>query len=561
MKHSANRLLWLAIGLAMMLPLAADTTFQDLDMLVELQDNGDARITEVRSMTIDSEVTEGFIVIGNLHGSKIKDFSVSDETGYQFEVEDSWDIHRSRFEKEHRCGILPKSNGDYELCWGFGQGGQRVYTVRYTLTSVVRSYSDADGFNWKFIADHISPSPQQVKVRVCLPDSVPLPNEEALKAWGFGFYGDVMVMDREVIAETDGELTPEGQVILMLRLEKGVLHPTMPMSGSFDQVMNRAFEGSDYGGAEPARPKTFMEKAADMAIFVFSALLFIVPLLLVGYWAWWSRRERKRMKKDLLWYRDIPMDGNLVSANAVLKCYELKANNNTDHLLSAMVLRLLNAKALRIEEHYLEPSRLKKLIGGEGKVQQCIVIGDYDEADKRVNTRPMRTLYEIFCKASGDDQILQPHELTRWMSRNQQEVMTFLNSIGKSMSYKEGRQKREQVRQVLGLKKFLKEFTLANERHLSEVGLWNDYLIYAELFGIADQVRKDMEKLNPEYLKMDKVLQEMNNRTVLPAFTSALVSGTRSVQRAQSRSSGGGGRSSFGGGGGSFGGGSGGGAR
>ena len=147
------------------------------------------------------------------------------------------------------------------------------------------------------------------------------------------------------------------------------------------------------------------------------------------------------------------------------------------------------------------------------------------------------------------------------MSRNQQEVMTFLNSIGKSMSYKEGRQKREQVRQVLGLKKFLKEFTLANERHLSEVGLWNDYLIYAELFGIADQVRKDMEKLNPEYLKMDKVLQEMNNRTVLPAFTSALVSGTRSVQRAQSRSSGGGGRSSFGGGGGSFGGGSGGGAR
>ena len=326
-------------------------------------------------------------------------------------------------------------------------------------------------------------------------------------------------------------------------------------------IQTPQIEGSDYDGAELARPKTFMEKAADMAIFVFSALLFIVPLLLVGYWAWWSRRERKRMKKDLLWYRDIPMDGNLVSANAVLKCYELNANNNTDHLLSAMVLRLLNAKALRIEEHYLEPSRLKKLIGGEGKVQQCIVIGDYDEADKRVNTRPMRTLYEIFCKAAGDDQILQPHELTRWMSRNQQEVMTFLNSIGKSMSYKEGRQKREQVRQVLGLKKFLKEFTLANERHLSEVGLWNDYLIYAELFGIADQVRKDMEKLNPEYLKMDKVLQEMNNRTVLPAFTSALVSGTRSVQRAQSRSSGGGGRSSFGGGGGSFGGGSGGGAR
>ena len=61
------------------------------------------------------------------------------------------------------------------------------------------------------------------------------------------------------------------------------------------------------------------------------------------------------------------------------------------------------------------------------------------------------------------------------------------------------------VREVLGMKLFLEDFTLANERHATEVALWKDYLVFAELFGIAKQVRKDMKQINPEYLKMDEI--------------------------------------------------------
>ena len=120
------------------LSLLAGPTLDDLDIRVELMDNGNARITEVRRMAIDYEGTECYIVMGNLNGSTIRDFSVSDETGLMFTNVGEWDVDRSRSYKEGKCGIVTKSNG-YELCWGLGDVGNRVYTVSYTVTDLVRA--------------------------------------------------------------------------------------------------------------------------------------------------------------------------------------------------------------------------------------------------------------------------------------------------------------------------------------------------------------------------------------------------------------------------------------
>jgi uncharacterized membrane protein len=121
------------------------------------------------------------------------------------------------------------------------------------------------------------------------------------------------------------------------------------------------------------------------------------------------------------------------------------------------------------------------------------------------------------------------------------------------------------VRQLFGLKKFLKEFSLIDERHVQEVSLWKDYMIYAALFGIADQVVKDMKNINPEFFKMDQVAQQMADDFTLPAIQTAFLSGTSKAERLkaqrEARASGRGGSSSWGGGGGFSGGGSGGGVR
>ena len=96
--------------------------------------------------------------------------------------------------------------------------------------------------------------------------------------------------------------------------------------------------------------------------------------------------------------------------------------------------------------------------------------------------------------ASGEDLVLQPRELKKWMGRHEDEVMAFVKLLKESVSLKQAKAEIEDTKKVFGLKKYLQDFTLANERHVSEVSLWNDYLVYATLFGIADQVMADMKQ-------------------------------------------------------------------
>ena len=91
---------------------------------------------------------------------------------------------------------------------------------------------------------------------------------------------------------------------------------------------------------------------------------------------------------------------------------------------------------------------------------------------------------------------------------------------------------------MFGLKKFLKEFSLLDERHVGEVSLWKDYMIYATLFGIADQVIKDMKKINPEYFNMDQLAAQMANESTLSTIYSTLHSSTsRAVANKAARES------------------------
>lgn len=55
-------------------------------------------------------------------------------------------------------------------------------------------------------------------------------------------------------------------------------------------------------------------------------------------------------------------------------------------------------------------------------------------------------------------------------------------------------------------KNFLKDFGRFDEKELPEIKLWGKYLVYATVFGIADEVRKTMkiklEEINPNYINL-----------------------------------------------------------
>ena len=117
---------------------------------------------------------------------------------------------------------------------------------------------------------------------------------------------------------------------------------------------------------------------------------------------------------------------------------------------------------------------------------------------------------------------------------------------------------KQEAIELAGLKRYLKEYTLIKDRGAIEVALFEEYLIYAQIMGIAKEVAKDFKDLYPEVIEQSSYNSYDNIMFVHRWSTAGVREANSAKARAQSYSSGGGGFSSGGGGGGSFGGGGGG---
>ena len=492
----------------------------NLDIRVVLSKNGDARITETRKMEIDSEGTECYIGLANMGESQVKDLTVSDGTGIQYMNVD-WDVDQTRTWKTNKCGILTTRRG-YELCWGLGAEGARTYITSYTITGLVRGYPDADAIRHVFLDTSVSPKPEYAKITITTADFV---------------------------AETTKAMSSEAGLYLMVQFPKGMFEPTIWEDDTFENKKNEAFEGSDYVGGDDEEEMTWFEWVIFILVYVGFSIVPVVCFIWHLFNVW---RARRKVNKDLMWYRDIPMNGNLQEANNVLNAYKY-LHTDYNNLMSACILKLIQLGAITIETRR----------NMKGEMEPNFVIHQLKDLDNQPVLMSM--IFKIFKKAAGSDKVLEAQELKQYMKStcNQSITDSFINTLHTKTSISEYKDCEDEVRKLFGLRKFLKEFTLLDERGVGEVTLWKDYMIYATLFGIADRVIKEMKKVNPEYFNMDQVAGQMADNMTLPLIYSTLHRSTSSAVAAKAarehRSSGGGGHSSWGGGGGGFSGGGGGG--
>ena len=319
---------------------------------------------------------------------------VSDETGQSYTNLGSWDINQSRNWKAGKCGIVRKHNG-YELCWGLGDSGKRTYVTSYTVTRLLKGYDDADGFNYMFVTQGMSPLPDHVKLTIIPEDSLRFTVENT-GIWGFRYKGDINFMNYQIVAESSEPFDSRSAMIVMARINKGLFEPADIRSGSFEDLKELAFEGSDYTSDE--------EWTTDdtLALLFLVVGFFIVPVLFLIIYLIYIWRARRKVMKDLNWYRDIPYDGNLQQTNNVLNAYKY-FGTDYNNLLSACILKLINLGAITIEQH----------LDKKGKnVQNFVIHPLKDEQDLPVL---LKKVHAIFQQAAGKDTVLEPKELKAYM--------------------------------------------------------------------------------------------------------------------------------------------------
>ena len=138
-----------------------------------------------------------------------------------------------------------------------------------------------------------------------------------------------------------------------------------------------------------------------------------------------------------------------------------------------------------------------------------------------------RQFLSMLAGAAGNDGILQPRELQQYL-RNCKEKPSFFQSLETlTPAERSIAQDPDTARQVLGLRKFLLDFTQIGIRDIKQMPLWKEYLIYATLFGIADQVSRNFGELYSDYFNANRLaLTELNiiGNNALVTYTNAVAS-------------------------------------
>lgn len=534
--------------------VSASNKLNKITMDIFVDDNGDAYITEVWDARL-SEGTEGYHPYFNLGNSYISDFSVTDDTGRTYTYKKKWNIKDSFDTKKYTNGIY-KDGNEVDLCWGISEYGKRKYTLKYTIHNYIYNTTDkVQILFWQLIPYDMKPKPDDVYIKIHANKYF----EDTLDVWGYGNYGGTAYVYDGYIEMQPPEkgLKSSDYMTILVKFPEGYFNTTNKIDKSWDEVFKGAEEGTT---KYDKNKKDFWDTIWGIIGVMFWPIMVVVIAILSAVFGNKGGKIKNKVmpKKDVLPFRDLPFKDNFGRAYLIADEYSLLAKK-TDYL-GSLLLKWIKDDIVTVttEEKGIFKNKETKI--------------EFKKVPE--NSREL-SMYNMM-KEAAQDNILETNEFKKYCSKHYSTVLAWFDGlltdeyaelskdpkmIGPVMVKNKEVQGatvelNEKASQMAGLKKFFKEFTSMHDKTAIEVKMWREYLIYAQIFGMAKQVAKEFKDLYP-----DVITDEMYNNVILihTFSTTGVSAATTAKARAESYSSGGGGFSSGGGGGGSFGGGGGGG--
>ena len=544
----------------------ASNTVSYISMDIYIDSNGTAHVRETWDAYLD-QGTEGYKPYYNIGNSEIQNFRVSDN-GKLYANIGTWNTNASFQNKAYKNGINYISNG-LELCFGISTYGSHKYVLEYDITNFVEGLNDADVVYWNLMPYDFSASPNSVYIKIYADE----PFKDDLDVWGYGNYGGyAYVYDGYIEMSTDGALSSDEYMTILVKFPKSTFNTTnTKVDKYFSDYLEMAEEDS-------ASYESNNKITASTIILILTSTIFIIIWLLsnpitiiviiiilskkastsLGVYNWKFNKNEKKLPKDVQLYRDIPFNKDIYKFYVMANLYKL-SKNKTD-LLGAVLLKWL-------KEGKVEVIKTNSPILNREETAIKFKEGFTTDYSFELN------LYNMMYAASQDG-VLESNELTKWCRKNYSRILGWFNEVvryetnllidnGYVEKVKEGIFKIEKIyvktslydeaKIVKGFKNFLLEFSKIDSREAIEVVNWEEYLIMAQILGIADKVAQQFKKLYPDVITD----YDYDNVSFVRNIS---VNGIQAANRVNSSySGGGGGRSSGGGGGGSRGGGGGGG--
>lgn len=565
----AFRLLLLACLLTIC-NISTAQTFRDAEIIVTVGSDGTAQVVQNWDINI-YDGTEYYLPFDNLGPMDITDLMVYEDGNAFASDGDRWDTDRTRAQKTGRCGIVRKKDG-VELCWGVGEYTDHHWTISYTIHNLVMNMEEYDGMYFTFLNPGLNFPPEHIRLTIVNDTGGEPWTSDNVGIWGFRYHGTINLEDGAIVAESDRPFGYNSGLTILARFEPGLFSPATKLGKSFAKIEKQAKKGSDYKEKRSLEEWFFIIIGIGFVLAVLSMIIALIVCIILKALGYKYKKSMFGMHKITGWYRDLPLEGNIyASAYAFTKgnrfFWQTEHENN---IIGAFFLKWILEGIIKVQPI-------------EGKKHKVNL--DFTK-DANFKDEVEALLYSYVQAASGTNKILEADELDRWARKNYLKIirwpgkatdagLKWLKSkgilIGPEKATESGCEK---MRHVIEFRNYLYDFTLHKERGAVEVALWKEYLIYAQLFGIAEKVARQFESLYPDQFKdfsqttgIDPYLMQSviiaTNSVSAKAISRAQAekSYQEAAARESKRSSGGGGFSSFGGGGGSFGGSFGGGTR
>ncbi len=534
---------------------ASSDVINDFDMEIYIDSNGDANVTETWNATANMG-TEFYHSYYNYGTSRFSNFKVTMD-GEPYTYIENWNLDASLYEKAYKNGFNYVNDG-IELCFGKTAMGTHTYISKYKISNFILETADSQIAYWTLISYNNGGQFQNIHIKIYSDFTY----EDTLDVWGYGNYGGTAyVYDGYIEMNSEGRLDDDEYMTILIKFPLGSFNTlNKNIDTDFDYYYNMAETGAVSYKKDSG---SILRGIISFIGQFFWFFIFVIPGILtikynankLGKYRLDFGKRGKKLSKELPFFREIPCDKNIYDAYFMSLAFRL-VKNKTD-ILGAVLLKWLKEDKIAI----------KKINNGSSN-------NEFQAIDLKESTFELDYELELYTmmKKAARDNWLEKHEFEKWCKKHYKEILGWFDKVldktGATFETKEylthvngnkylvTDKMFGEAEKLKGLKQFLIEFSRIGEKVPIEVHLWEEYLMFAQIFGIAKEVAKQFKNLYPNLL-------ENNNYDFDTIIFINTVShdGMRSasIARAESYSSGGGGFSSGGGGGGSFGGGGGGG--
>ena len=525
---------------------------KEINMDIKISQDGTAHITENWIIKFDKneDLTEVYKPYYNLGNSEFKNFKAS-LNNHSYTYIDNWDIDEDFNYKRYKNGFNYTDDG-IELCWGISEKGKtNNYKISYDITNFVAKVSDADMVYWTLVPHNLNDSPEKVYIKIYSDFKY----DSDLPVWGYGNYGGyAYVYDGYIEMSSDGALDSDEYMTILVEFPKDTFTNNNTLDEDFGYYLDMAEEGAT--SYEETSSSSFFDFLIPFIIIftTFSAVIIgKSSMSMTGSKKIKFGKTSKKIPKEVNYFRDIPCNKDLYKAYWISKTY--KINKKDTDLLGAVLLKWLKEGKIEIKKEIKE--------GIFKKEKSSIVLKQNLEFELYFE----QELYNMIYEASIDG-VLEAKEFKRWASDNYTELYDWFKKVldfetekfeleGKLTKLSHNKYETtelllQEAIELKGLKKFLEDFSRIYEKNPIEVKLWQEYLIFAQIFGIAEKVAKDFKDIYPDIIP-DNYIDDLD--FVYFVSYTGMNSASSAKSRAESYDSGGGGFSSGGGGFGSFGGG------